>query len=98
MAALIYDFGKPPKSGVYATRVPTPGDPAIGRDYFLYWDCDEAAWFYLGSDNTYRGHVWCWMGPLPRVQLRHTEAVNRQRALQGSLDAQLSDMSYDDVV
>lgn len=97
MAALLYDFGKPPKSGVYATRVPSDDDPELGRDYFLFWDSEAGAWFYLGSEKRYRGRVWCWSGPLPRLQRRHVEAVDRHRALQGSLDAQLSDVSYSDM-
>lgn len=96
MAALIYEFGKPSKSGVYACRVPVPDDPDNGRDYFLYWDCEAQYWFYLSSDKRYQGRVWCWVGPLPRVQWKHAVAVDRHRALQGSLDAQLADMSYHD--
>lgn len=49
--------------GVYAVRVPSHG--VFCKDEFLMWD--GSRWFYLSSDQRYRGVVIGWIGPLPRL-------------------------------
>jgi hypothetical protein len=69
VAAIAYQTGTPPKTGIYACRVPfdameRPENNRLMRDEFLLWY--DGRWSYCGSDQIYRGTVLGWIGPLPR--------------------------------
>jgi hypothetical protein len=69
VAAIAYQTGTPPKTGIYACRVPfdameRPENSRLMRDEFLLWY--DGRWSYTGSDQIYRGTVLGWIGPLPR--------------------------------
>ena len=74
-ALVRYNVGSPTETGVYACRVPNQlayanKVPILGirptdvEDKFLMWH--EGKWWYLGSDQRYRGPVLGWVGPLER--------------------------------
>lgn len=54
---------EPTEVGVYACRVPADA-PGLLDDKFLLWH--ERKWWFLGSDQRYRGEVVGWIGPLQR--------------------------------
>lgn len=56
----------PTTTGVYACRIPDKVAPELLADEFLLWDAKAAKWCYLRSDQTYRGTVLGWVGPLQR--------------------------------
>ncbi len=59
-----YKTGSPKARGVYACRVPKFGVQGLLEDVFLFWQ--ENKWWYLSSDQGYRGTVLGWIGPLQR--------------------------------
>lgn len=56
--------GDPVMPGVYACRVPMDECPGLYEDKFLVWS--EGDWCHKNSDQTYRGEVTGWIGPLQR--------------------------------
>jgi len=60
---LRYDSGTPRESGVYACRIKEEGY-AHWKDFFLFYDSHN--WYYLASDQKYRGDVPYFLGPLQR--------------------------------
>jgi len=54
----------PTETGVYACRVPMGGSDFLLEDKFLMWM--NGSWGYLRSDQSYRGDVLGWIGPLQR--------------------------------
>jgi hypothetical protein len=71
---LAYSLGHPTKIGVYACRVSSLVCANLLEDKFLMW-CDER-WWYVGSDQAFRGAVQGWLGPLPRTKY-YTATKNR---------------------
>lgn len=64
---LVYQTGEPTEVGVYACRVPFAGLAGhLHEDVFLMWL--DGCWNYVTSDQTYRGKVFGWIGPLPRTR------------------------------
>ena len=63
-----YDEGTPAEIGVYACRVPMVKMPSLCEDIFLMWD--GTVWAYLGSDQSYRGEVPFFVGPLRRARIQ----------------------------
>lgn len=64
----VYRTGSPKKVGVYACRAPLDNihdSATLYEDHFLMWF--EGEWYYLDSDQKFRGEVYGWVGPLPRV-------------------------------
>ena len=62
-----YKTGKPTERGVYACRVDdldAVEDFRLLTDVFLMW-YDEK-WWYLKSDQSFRGPVHGWVGPMQR--------------------------------
>jgi len=62
----IYSTSNPKISGVYACRIPNPDYVWLADDVFLQWY--DHHWWYLSSDQKYRGEVLGWIGPLPRTK------------------------------
>jgi hypothetical protein len=65
MKTLEYNTGDPIEKGVYACRVDGKMPP-FHEDKFLMWF--DGDWGYLGSDQSYRGVVHGWIGPLSRTR------------------------------
>lgn len=93
---IIYSEGMPSAPGVYACRVIRQRGGEIASDFFLFWNDVERKWHYLQQNRQFRGQVIVWLGPLPRVQLKHAKALAEYRRLQGSLDSRLRDMTFFD--
>lgn len=75
-----YQSGNPTQTGVYACRVEVAG--GLFEDKFLLWyagtgkyEGGQGKWYYLRSDQRYRGNVPLWLGPLPRTRLPNTEEL-----------------------
>lgn len=66
MPLVHYETGTPEQVGVYACRVPLNDHEELPLldDVFLMWY--ENKWWYLGSDQWYRGDVLGFVGPLAR--------------------------------
>jgi hypothetical protein len=57
--------GTPPERGMYVAYVDTPlPDSKFLQKKLLMW-MDDDEWWYPGSDQKYRGQIYCWIGPLP---------------------------------
>lgn len=67
--AIVYSTGDPVESGIYAVRVPSDDLPGFHEDKFLLWYADK--WNFLRSDQSYRGEVYGWIGPLARTNDRN---------------------------
>jgi len=59
-----YNTGTPGEVGVYACRVRDPYTPVLWTDMFLMWM--DKRWWYLRSDQQFRGEVEYFIGPLQR--------------------------------
>jgi hypothetical protein len=57
----------PSETGIYACKVDHKFIPNLTSDEFLMWF--EGRWGYVGSDQFYRGEVYGWIGPLPRMRI-----------------------------
>lgn len=55
---------EPSKPGVYACRIQDRDIPDLFEDIFFTWSSKK--WHYPGSDQTFRGKVLGWIGPLDR--------------------------------
>lgn len=94
MRTLKVQTGTPEKTGVYVCYI----DPPIKTRLFMekcllfYQDGD---WFHLGSDQRFRGKVYCWIGHLPsptKFDVIGKDSVmyaisSEDRAIQGSFKA-----------
>ena len=78
---IIYSEGMPSAPGVYACRVIRQRGGEIASDFFLFWNDVERKWHYLQQNRQFRGQVIVWLGPLPRVQLKHAKALAEYRRL-----------------
>lgn len=59
--------GNPTKLGTYLGYVDLPFDSKFMEKKLLFWQNGE--WWYFGSDQKFRGHVNCWIGPFPSPTL-----------------------------
>lgn len=65
--AISYDGQhEPTRVGVYACRVDDLNMPGFHKDEFLMFI--DGRWWYLFSDQRYRGHVHGFVGPIPRTR------------------------------
>jgi hypothetical protein len=63
---MIPEDGTPPKSGLYVAYVNTDMTRRWAERILLSWD---GRWYYPGSGQAYRAHVYQWLGPLPALEL-----------------------------
>lgn len=47
---------------------------------FLFWDNNDRKWFYPFSAQTYRDHVYGWIGPLPVLKLQDEKQQDEEAA------------------